>query len=229
MPRVTFLGHACCTIEDAGRVILIDPFLTGNPRAAARPEQLQPTAILVSHAHNDHLGDAIDIARRTGATIVSNFEIATWCQNAGAKAHAMHIGGAHAFDWAWVKLTLAFHGSTYIDENGMHTLGNPAGFLIRVGERTVYHAGDTALFGDMERIGRRHPIDLALLPIGDNFTMGPDDALEAVQLLRPRRVVPIHYDTFDLIAQDAPAFARRVAAETQAECTVLAPGESLDL
>jgi L-ascorbate metabolism protein UlaG (beta-lactamase superfamily) len=229
MPRVTFLGHSCCTLEDGDRVLLIDPFLTGNPLAAARPDQLRPTAILVSHAHNDHLGDAIDIARRTNATIVSNFEIATWCQNAGVTAHPMHMGGSHTFDWGWVKLTLAFHGSTFIDDEGFHTLGNPVGFLVRLGGRTIYHAGDTALFGDMALIGRRHPIDLALLPIGDNFTMGPDDALEAVRLLRPRRVVPIHYNTFDLIAQDGAAFALRVQAETEAECTVLAPGESLDL
>jgi L-ascorbate metabolism protein UlaG (beta-lactamase superfamily) len=229
MPRVTFLGHSCCTIEEAGRTLLIDPFLTGNPLAAAKPDELRPTAILVTHAHSDHLGDALDIARRTGAPIVSNFEIAMWCQKAGAAVHPMHIGGAHTFDWGWVKLTLALHGSTLIDESGFHTLGNPVGFLVRVGERTIYHSGDTALFGDMERIGRRHPIDLALLPIGDNFTMGPEDALEAVQLLRPRRVVPIHYNTFDLIRQDADAFCRRVADETEAECVVLAPGESVDI
>jgi L-ascorbate metabolism protein UlaG (beta-lactamase superfamily) len=229
MPRVTFLGHSCCTIEQDGQVVLIDPFLTGNPLAAAKPDQLQPTAILVSHAHNDHMGDAIEIARRTQATIVSNFEIATWCQQAGVNAHGMHLGGAHAFDWGWVKLTLAFHGSTLVDEKGFHTLGNPAGFLIRMGERTIYHAGDTALFGDMALIGRRHPIDLALLPIGDNFTMGPADALEAVHLLRPAQVVPMHYNTFPLIAQDPQAFAREVAAETQTTCVILQPGESVEV
>ncbi len=227
MPRVTFLGHACCTIEERGRMLLVDPFLTGNPLAAARPEQLDPAAILVTHAHSDHIGDAIAIAQRSGATIVANFEIASWCQNAGAQAHGMHIGGAHQFEWGWVKLTPAWHGSTLVDESGFHTLGTPAGFLVRVGERTLYHAGDTALFGDMELIGRRHPIDLALLPIGDNYTMGPDDALEAVRMLRPRRVVPIHYNTFDLIAQDPQAFAQRVKANTDAECVVLAPGESV--
>jgi L-ascorbate metabolism protein UlaG (beta-lactamase superfamily) len=228
MPRVTFLGHSCFLIEQGGSVLLIDPFLSGNPVAARKPDQIAPTAILVSHAHNDHLGDALEIARRSGATVVSNYEIATWCQQQGVSAHAMHLGGAHTFPWGWVKLTLAFHGSTYADESGFHTLGNPAGFLVRVGERTIYHAGDTALFGDMALIGRRHPIDLALLPIGDNFTMGPEDALEAVRLLRPRRVVPMHYNTFDLIAQDPQAFARQVAAETEAECVVLQPGESVE-
>jgi L-ascorbate metabolism protein UlaG (beta-lactamase superfamily) len=229
MPRVTFLGHACCTVQEGEHTVLIDPFLTGNPLAAARPDQLAPHAILITHGHNDHVGDAIDIARRTGATIVANFEIATWCQQSGVSTHPMHIGGAHTFDWGWVKLTPAWHGSTFIDDQGFHTLGLPTGVLLRMGERTVYHSGDTALFGDMALIGRRHPIDLALLPIGDNFTMGPEDALEAVRLLNPRRVVPIHYNTFPPIQQDPQAFARQVAAETKAECVVLAPGESVEV
>jgi L-ascorbate metabolism protein UlaG (beta-lactamase superfamily) len=229
MPRVTFLGHACCTVEDGGRSVLIDPFLTGNPLAAASPDQLDPQAILITHGHNDHVGDALEIARRTSAIIVANFEIATWCQQAGANTHAMHIGGSHTFDWGWVKLTPAWHGSTLIDDQGFHTLGMPTGILLRVGGRTIYHSGDTALFGDMALIGRRHPIDLALLPIGDNFTMGPEDALEAVRLLQPRRVVPIHYNTFPPIQQDPQAFARQVAAETEAECVVLAPGESVEV
>jgi len=227
--RMRWLGHACLLFESGGAHVLIDPFLTGNPLAAAQPDQLQPDAILVSHAHNDHLGDTLDIARRTGAMVVSNFEIATWCQHAGVSAHGMQHGGSHTFDWGWVKLTLAFHGSTFIDDTGFHTLGQPAGLLIRMGERTIYHAGDTALFGDMALIGRRHPIDLAMLPIGDNFTMGPEDALEAVRLLRPRQVVPIHYNTFDVIHQDPQAFARQVGAETEARCVVMAPGESLEL
>jgi L-ascorbate metabolism protein UlaG (beta-lactamase superfamily) len=229
MPRVTFLGHACCTVEDGGRSVLIDPFLTGNPLAAASPDQLDPQAILITHGHNDHVGDALEIARRTSAIIVANFEIATWCQQAGANTHAMHIGGSHTFDWGWVKLTPAWHGSTLIDDQGFHTLGMPTGILLRVGGRTIYHSGDTALFGDMALIGRRHPIDLALLPIGDNFTMGPEDALEAVRLLQPRRVVPIHYNTFPPIQQDPQAFARQVAEETEAECVVLAPGESVEV
>jgi L-ascorbate metabolism protein UlaG (beta-lactamase superfamily) len=209
-----------------GTTLLIDPFLSGNPLAAAKPEELSPTAILVTHAHNDHVGDTLPIAQRCGATIVGIFEIATWFQQQGAEAHGMSIGGGHQFPWGWVKLTPAWHGSTYVDQQGFHTLGTPAGLLIRVGERLLYHAGDTALFGDMALIGRQG-IDLALLPIGDNFTMGPDDALEAVRLLNPKRVVPIHYNTFPVIVQDPHAWASRVESEAGVPCTVLNPGEEL--
>jgi L-ascorbate metabolism protein UlaG (beta-lactamase superfamily) len=228
MPTATFLGHSCFEIQDGGRSILIDPFLTGNPKAATSADAVRPTAILVTHAHNDHLGDAIRISKRTGALIVSNYEIASFCELKGAKSHGMHLGGSRQFDWGWVKLTLAFHGSTYVDDSGFVTLGNPAGVLLRVGGKTLYHAGDTALFGDMALIGRLNKIDLALLPIGDNYTMGPDDALEAVKMLQPAAVVPMHYNTFDLIAQDARRFAERVQAETGTLCVVLAPGESVE-
>jgi L-ascorbate metabolism protein UlaG (beta-lactamase superfamily) len=228
MPSATFLGHSCFLFQDGGRSILIDPFLTGNPQAAATADSLNPTAILVTHAHNDHLGDAMAIAKRAGALIVSTFEIATFCQQQGVNAHGMSQGGSHTFEWGWVKLTLAFHGSTYIDDKGFHTLGNPAGVLLRLSGKTVYHAGDTALFGDMTLIGRQNKIDLALLPIGDNFTMGPEDALEAVKLLQPAVVVPMHYNTFDLIAQDPVPFADRVQSETGARCVVLEPGGSVE-
>ncbi len=180
MPTLRFFGHSACEVVDGEHRIVIDPYLTGNPLASIRPEELSPTAILLSHAHSDHLGDAIQIARRSGAPVVGIFELATWCQQHGCEAHGMSIGGAFTFPWGWVKLTQAWHGSTFIDEQGaFHTLGTPAGLLLRTGERLLYHAGDTGLFGDMALIGR-HGIDLALLPIGDNFTMGPDDALEAV-------------------------------------------------
>jgi len=227
MPTLRFLGHAACEIAEGETRVLIDPFLTGNPAAAARPEELRATAILVTHAHNDHVGDALAIARRSGATIIANFEIATWLQGQGAQTHPMHLGGSHAFRWGWVKLTPAWHGSTYIEQDGRFLpLGTPAGVLLRVGGRLLYHAGDTALFGDMALIGR-HGIDLALLPIGDNFTMGPEDALEAVRLLQPRHVVPIHYDTFQPIRQDAEGWVRRVREETGAAATVLPPGGTL--
>jgi L-ascorbate metabolism protein UlaG (beta-lactamase superfamily) len=228
MPTLRFLGHSACEVTHAETCILIDPFLTGNPVAAVSADELSPTAILLSHAHNDHMGDALSIAKRTGATVVAIFEIATWFQQQGVEAHGMSIGGGHEFPWGWVKLTPAWHGSTYVDDQGtLLTLGMPAGMLLRLGGKVAYHAGDTGLFGDMALIGR-HDIDLALLPIGDNFTMGPDDALEAARLINPRRVVPIHYNTFPVIQQDADAWKERVEKETTVRCTVLEPGQRLE-
>jgi len=227
MPTLTFLGHAACEVANGDATILIDPFLTGNPAAVTKPEDHSPTAILISHGHNDHVGDAVDIARRANATIVANFEIAMYLQQKGATVHPLHIGGGRAFPWGHVKLTPAWHGSTYEEGDQMHALGMPCGLLLRAGDRLLYHAGDTGLFGDMALIGREK-IHLALIPIGDNFTMGPGDALEAVKLLKPETVVPIHYNTFDLIRQDPAAFARRVAAETSSRCVVLQPGEGLE-
>jgi L-ascorbate metabolism protein UlaG (beta-lactamase superfamily) len=230
MVRATFLGHSCFSIRAGDHEVLIDPFLTGNPSAAATAEAQSPTAILVTHAHNDHVGDAVEIARRTGALLVSTFEVAGYFGEKGIQTHGLQHGGARQFDWGWVKLTLAFHGSTYqTPDGGGVTLGNPAGVLLRMDGKTIYHAGDTALFGDMALIGRRHPIDLALLPIGDNFTMGIEDAVEAVRLLQPKTVVPMHYNTFDLIVQDPEAFARKVREETGARPVVLAPGESVEI
>lgn len=227
MPTLRYYGHSACEVIDGETRVLIDPFLTGNPLATQSPDELNPTAIILSHAHNDHMGDALTIARRSGATVVGIFEIATWFGNQGVESHGMSIGGGFQFPWGWVKLTQAWHGSTYVDEQGtFHTLGTPAGILLRLGDRLLYHAGDTGLFGDMALIGR-HGIDLALLPIGDNFTMGPDDALEAVKLLNPQTVVPIHYNTFPPIKQDPHAWAARVEKETSARPVVLDPGGEL--
>jgi L-ascorbate metabolism protein UlaG (beta-lactamase superfamily) len=228
MPTLRFLGHSACELRAGDTRILIDPFLTGNPVAAVAAEELSPTAILLTHAHNDHVGDALAIARRTGATVVAIYELAVLLGNQGIATHPLSVGGAHQFDWGWVKMTPAWHGSTYQDESGaLLTLGTPGGFVVRVGGSTLYHAGDTGLFGDMALIGRLG-IDLALLPIGDNFTMGPDDALEAARLIGARTVVPIHYDTFPLIAQDAAAWAARVEAETASRGVVLRPGAELE-
>src|SRR4051812_37428517 len=221
--RVRWLGHACLLVESDGQRVLIDPFLTGNPAAAVTADEVEADFILVSHGHADHVGDAVAIAKRTGATVVANYEISGWLEKQGVKkVHGQQHGGGHDFPFGRVKLTLAFHGSALPD--GSYG-GNPCGFLLYFKDGTkVYDAADTGLFGDMRLIGEEG-IDLAILPIGDNFTMGPDDALRAVKLIQPTKVLPIHYNTFDLIAQDAPAWAARVRQETNAEPVVLKPGE----
>jgi L-ascorbate metabolism protein UlaG (beta-lactamase superfamily) len=227
MLKVTFLGHSCFTLSDGTHTVVIDPFLTGNPACPVKAEDLQVHAVLVTHGHGDHLGDAVPLSRRCGATVVACHEIAQYCAGQGATVHGMHIGGAHVFPFGRVKLTPAWHGSGIETPNGVVYGGTPCGFVVEMGGRTVYHSGDTALFGDMDLIGRLNKIDLALVPIGDNYTMGPDDAVEAVRFLKPNRVVPMHYGTFDVIRQDGAAFARRL--ERLAACTVLQPGESLEL
>lgn len=225
--RVRWLGHACLLLESDGKRVLIDPFLTGNPAAAIKADDAVADFILVSHGHGDHVGDTISIAKRTGATVVTNYEISEWLQKKGIKkVHGQQHGGGHNFPFGRVKLTLAFHGSAL--PNGSNG-GNPCGFLITCNDgKKVYDAADTGLFGDMKLIGEEG-LDLAILPIGDNYTMGPDDALRAVKMLQPKKVLPIHYNTFDLIAQDASAWAKRVKQETQAEPVVLKPGEWLDV
>ena len=221
------LGHACLLVESDGRKILIDPFLTGNPAAAAKAEDVPADFILISHGHADHVGDAVAIAKRIGATVIANYEIAGWLQKQDlAKVHGQQHGGSHAFPFGRVKLTLAFHGSALPD--GSYG-GNPCGFLLSTNDgKKIYDAADTGLFGDMRLIGEE-AIDLAILPIGDNFTMGPDDALRAVKSIQPKKVLPIHYNTWDLIAQDASAWAARVGRETKTQPVVLKPGEWADL
>jgi L-ascorbate metabolism protein UlaG (beta-lactamase superfamily) len=221
--RVRWLGHAALLIESDGRNLLVDPFLKGNPAATAKASEVPADFILLSHGHSDHVGDTVDIAERTGATAISNFEIVQWLQKQGvAKAHPQHIGGSHAYPFGRVKLTQAFHGSALPD--GSYG-GNPCGFLFYFKDGCkVYDAADTGLFGDMRLIGEEG-IDLAILPIGDNFTMGPDDAIRAVKLLQPKKVLPIHYNTWELIAQDAAAWANHVRQETKAEPVVIKPGE----
>ena len=220
---VTWLGHGAFQIDSAGRSILIDPFLTGNPAAATTADAVNADAIIVSHGHGDHLGDTVAIAQRTGAVVIANYEITEWLARQGVRhTHAMNTGGAHAFDFGTVKLTIAHHSSGLPD--GTYG-GNPCGVLLRLPGATIYHACDTSLFAEMQSIGDEG-LDLAIVPIGDNFTMGPDDALAAVKLLRPRHVIPDHYNTWPLIAQDGEAWAERVRAETTAQPIVLAPGGS---
>ena len=225
--RLCWLGHACLLFESDGQRVLVDPFLTDNPAAARKADEVPADYILVSHGHGDHVGDTIDIARRTGATVVTNYEISQWLAQKGvAKVHGQQHGGGHGFPFGRVKLTLAFHGSALPDgSNG----GNPCGFVLTYPDGTrIYDAADTALFGDMALIGEEG-IDLAILPIGDYYTMGPDDAVRAVKLIKPRYVLPIHYNTFPPITQDVDAWASRVKAETSAEPVVLQPGDWFEI
>src|SRR6516165_5954704 len=225
--RIRWLGHAAMELETAGYHILIDPFFTGNPKAAISADQAKGDFILISHGHSDHVGDSIAIAKRTGATIISNYEISVWLEQQGLKkVHGQQHGGGFNYPFGRVKLTLAFHGSMLPDgSNG----GNPCGFLIYLkDEAKIYHAADTGLFGDMRLIGEEG-LDLAILPIGDNYTMGPDDAVRAVKMLEPKKVVPIHYNTWDIIAQDAGAWANRIRKETKAQPVVLKPGDWMEV
>src|SRR5262245_17137486 len=219
--RLRWLGHSCLWIESDSHRLIVDPFLTGNPKAAAKADELSPQFILVSHGHGDHLGDTIAMAHRCNPTVICNYEISEWLAKKNVTTHGMQHGGGYKFPFGYCKLTLAFHGSMLPDgSNG----GNPCGFYIRFNDgKTIYDAADTGLFGDMKLIGEEG-IDLACLPIGDNYTMGPDDALRAVKLLAPKKVMPIHYDTFPLIAQNAAAWAVRVQKDSSVVPVVLNPG-----
>ncbi|TET85716.1 MAG: metal-dependent hydrolase [Anaerolineales bacterium] len=223
---LTWYGHAAFRIDVGEMKLLVDPFLKNNPVSAVKPDQVEADFILISHGHGDHVGDAVEIAERTGATVISNAEIASWFQEQGIPTHAQHIGGGFHHPFGYLKLTLALHGSKLPDGSDG---GNPTGFLLTTPEgEKIYFAGDTGLFGDMRLIGEEG-IDLAVLPIGDNYTMGPDDALRAVKLLKPKHVIPIHYNTWELIAQDPIAWAERVKAETTTIPHVLQPGDSFSL
>ncbi len=224
--KVFWYGHATLGLETGGYKILVDPFFSGNPATSVKPEKVEADFILVSHGHGDHIGDTVAIAKRTGATVISNFEITNWLGAKGVQTHAQHIGGGFRHPFGYLKLTLALHGSALPD--GSYG-GNPTGFLLTTNDgQKIYLACDTGLFGDMRLIGEEG-IDLAVLPIGDNYTMGPQDALRAVKLLTPKHVIPIHYNTWDLIAQDVNAWAKQVEAETSTKALILKPGESFIL
>ena len=227
--EITFLGHACFLIEEGDTRVLIDPFLTGNPKAAKQADELDPTHILLTHGHADHIGDTVDIAKRTGAPVVAIVELANEISGDLGGDHQVfdpNIGGTVKFDWGWVKLTPAWH--TAVSPKG--TPHMPAGLLIGIGDKTIYHLGDTALFSDLQLVARRgDKVDVALMCIGGHYTMDRLDAVTAVEFVAPRAVIPCHYDTFPPIETDAEAFKADVERATTSTVVVLAPGESHSL
>jgi L-ascorbate metabolism protein UlaG (beta-lactamase superfamily) len=218
---VRFLGQACFEFKAGGATVLVDPFLTGNPVAAAGAGDVDPDVILLTHGHADHLGDTVDIAKRTGATVVAIVELANEIGEQGVEVRDPNYGGTEQFDWGWVKLVPAWH--TAVSPSG--TPHAPCGLLVHIGDRLIYHLGDTALFGDMKLVARRGDrVDLALVPIGGHYTMDRYDAVTAVELINPQQVIPCHYNTFPPIETDAEAFRSDVQNAGFSEVVILEPG-----
>ncbi|MFC4598438.1 metal-dependent hydrolase [Cohnella hongkongensis] len=228
--EIIYHGHSCIQIVTEGRSLLFDPFLRGNPLAVTKPEDVRADYILLTHAHTDHILDAEPIARANDATIVAIFELASYMSGRkNLKAIDMNIGGTVDLGFAKAKMIQAFHSSAiFLEENQVIYGGMPAGFIVEAEGLTLLHAGDTALFSDMKMIGDRHPIDIAFLPIGDHYTMGPDDALQAAAWFGAKLVIPVHYNSFPAIRQDSERFAQRLEAQGQ-RGYALAPGEKLEV
>jgi len=208
--------------------VLFDPWLKDNPQAACGPEEVSADAILVSHGHDDHLGDAIAISKRLGVPIIAPYELTLYCERFGCRTVPLQIGGGQQFDFGRVKLTQALHTSTIVRDGAVTYVGEPCGFVVTMGGVEVYYAGDTGLFGDMELIGRLHELRAAILPIGDKWTMGPADAVVAAEMLKAQTVVPMHYSTFEGIEQDVELFAAELGRRHM-RCLILRPGEEADI
>ncbi len=226
VPELKYIAHSAFTITHEETVVAVDPFITGNPLATVAAAQISPTVILITHAHNDHVGDALEMSKRTGAPIITIFELGEYLGWQGATTIAANHGGTVAFEGGTVKLVPAWHSSGY-EAFSQHSVapGVPAGLIVTIGEKKIYFAGDTCLFLDMQLIGEEE-LDVAVLPIGDLYTMGPADAVRAARFLRAKHVIPCHYNTFPPIEQDPLAFKKEVDEKTDSTCIVLSPGES---
>jgi L-ascorbate metabolism protein UlaG (beta-lactamase superfamily) len=219
---VRFLGHACFTLSDGHSTVLIDPFLTGNPTAAVSAEDVEATTLLLTHGHADHVGDTVAIAKRTGAPVVAITELAGELGEEGLEVNDCNLGGTATFDWGWAKLVPAWHTST----TPKGTVNTPAGLLINFKDTIVYHLGDTALFSDLQLVGKRHPIDIALICIGGHYTMDRHDAVDAADFVGAKTIIPCHYNTFPPIQTDAAAFQTDVEQALDATVVVLEPGQA---
>jgi L-ascorbate metabolism protein UlaG (beta-lactamase superfamily) len=220
--ELRYLGHACFTLSDGDATVLIDPFLTGNPKAAIAAGDVAATTILLTHGHSDHIGDTVAVAKRTGATVVAITELAGEIGADGVDVRDPNLGGTVKFDWGWVKLVPAWHTST----TPKGTVNTPAGLLVNFNDTVVYHVGDTCLFSDLQLVGKRSPIDVALVPIGGHYTMDRTDAVDACGLIGSKAVIPCHYDTFPAIETDAQAFKSDVESAHGSDVVVLDPGQA---
>ena len=235
MTDLRFIGHACVELTDGSATVLLDPFLApNNPVATITGDQVDPTTILITHGHVDHLADAVPIARRTGATCAAIVELANWLGEQGVEdVLDPNLGGTVRFDWGWAKLVQAWHTSTtpgsadapFSPSQGT-VIGSAAGWVVNIGGKTVYHLGDTALFGDLKLIAQRTPVDVALIPVGGHYTMDRHDAVVAAELIGAPTVIPIHHSTFPPIETDLDAFKADLESQTESSCVILEPGQS---
>lgn len=225
MAKLSYHGHSVFELKTGSHNIVIDPFFNGNQHTNVKPSDIKADFVVLTHAHGDHLGDAFEIAKNNDATVIAVNELANYATENGCQAHNMHIGGGFNFPFGRLKFTIAHHGSSSPDGRYM---GEPAGVVLTVEGKNIYHAGDTGLFMDMKLIGEINTLDAALLPIGDNFTMGIDDAVKAVEFLNPKLAVPMHYNTFGIIKADPNEFKRKVESIGK-KCIVIPFGNSIEI
>lgn len=226
--KIQYLGHSVLMVETKGIRLILDPFIKGNPQCPISIDELPKVDyVLVTHGHGDHIGDAVEISKRDDSTVISNFEICNYLESKGVKTHPMHIGGKFSFEFGIIKLTPAFHGSSISDDNGTIYAGMPAGFLLESNGKKLYHAGDTGLTVEMQLL-KDELIDVAFLPIGGNFVMDVSDAIRATSFIMPQKVIPIHYNTWDIIKADAEKFKSGVES-MKVKCLIMKPGEWIEV